>query len=650
MTATLRVYLLGPMRAFAGEVALRLPPRSKLLSLWGYLLVQRDRPTPRALLSYLFWPDCPEQEARLNLRRHLHRLLQLLPTPPLDRPWLLTEGSTLQWNPSADAWLDLAEFERLSRDPGGPTRAVEMYGGDLLEGIYDDWVFAERERLRELCFQDLQAIVDQDEGAGDFRSAILFAQRQLRHDPLREETYRTLIRLHARSGDRAGVVRTFNACTTVLQRELGVQPSAETVQFYQDHLTRQASSEPAPDPPSRLGSLPSQLTSFVGRVRERETVLGLLTSTRLVTLTGVGGVGKTRLAHAVAETLLTRFLHGVWWVDLAPLADPALLQETVAAALGVNEQSTRPISQALAETVRSKPMLLVFDNCEHLVAECAALVADLLRQGADLRILATSTEPLGVAGEVVWQVPPLEVPPAASPDQAQDPVALQGSPGVRLFVERAAAALPTFHLTSTNLAAVVRLCQALDGIPLALELAAGRLRMLSLDQLIERLDDRFRVLAGGSRTALARHRTLGAVLDWSHALLSEDERVLFRRLSLFLGGFTLESAEAVAAGDPLPRTQVLQVLSELVDKSLVTVSHADPARTRYSLLETVAHYARQRLIESGEADGVRQHPRDYFLELVDEAGDRLLRGPDQEDWFWRIGQEYANLRGLMSFA
>jgi non-specific serine/threonine protein kinase len=337
-------------------------------------------------------------------------------------------------------------------------------------------------------------------------------------------------------------------------------------------------------------------------------------------------------------------------VDLAPLADPALLRETVASTLGVHEQSTRPISQALAEAVRSRPMLLVFDNCEHLAAECAVLVADLLREGPDLRILTTSTEPLGVAGEVVWPVPPLEVPSTASPGEELDPVALQAIPSVRLFLERAAAALPTFHLTSANRAAVVRLCQALDGIPLALELAAGRLRMLSLDQLIERLDDRFRLLAGGSRTALARHRTLGAVLDWSHALLSEDERVLFRRLSLFLGGFTLESAEAVASGDPLPQAQVLQVLSELVDKSLVTVSHADPARVRYGLLETVAHYARQRLIESGEADRIRRQLRDYFLRLVDQAGDRLLRGPDQEMWFWRIGQEYANLRALMSFA
>ncbi len=356
------------------------------------------------------------------------------------------------------------------------------------------------------------------------------------------------------------------------------------------------------------------------------------------------------MALAVAEAALPQCADGSWWVDLAPLSDPSLLEETVAAAMGLREQSTRPVSQVLAEAVRSRSILLVLDNCEHMVSSCAALVKDLLREGDDLRILTTSTEPLGVPGEVVWQVPPLELPLSSLTGEALDAGVIQATASVLLFMERATAALPTFRLTPANLPAVVRLCQALDGIPLALELAAGRLKMLSVNQLVERLDDRFRVLAGGRRTTLSRHRTLGAVLDWSYALLTEDERALFRRLSLFFGGFTLELAEAVSAGPPLASGQVLQILSELVDKSLVTVSRADPSRVRYGLLETVGHYARERLIESGEAEQVRATFVGFFLDLVEAAGERLLRGPDQEKWFWIIGQEYANLRSLMSYA
>jgi predicted ATPase/DNA-binding SARP family transcriptional activator len=653
---SLRLFLLGPMRAYADEAGIKLPPRSRLLSLWGYLLIHRQRPTPRNLLAYTFWPDDAEAEARLNLRRHLHRLTQLLPAASPDRPWLLSDRSTLQWNPSADVWLDVAEFERLSGDPAGLVEAIDLYGGELMEGVYDDWVFIERERLRELHLQDLHLLVGQSEAALDYRQATLYAQRLLRYDPLREETYRTLMRLHAHSGDRAGVVRYFNACVTVLQRELNVEPSLETRQAYEAHLATEAPSAGQAVPASRAGpplrhNLPSQWTSFIGRTRELEAVRGLLAKSRLLTLTGIGGVGKTRLALALANATLKDFADGTWWVDLAPLADPSLLGQAVASAMGLREQSTRPIAQALADAVHSKEVLIVLDSCEHLVAEGARLVEDMLGEGAGLKFLATSTEALGVPGEVVWQVPPLSLPAPVEPGEAPaSEVGPQSSSSVRLFADRAAAALPTFRLTPGNLPAVVRLCRALDGIPLALELAAARLKMLSVEQLVDRLDDRFRLLTGGSRTALPRHRTLRAVLDWSFGLLSETERALFRRLSLFVGGFTLESAETVCAGEPVPREQVLQLLSELVDKSLVMVSRADPSRVRYGLLETVGHYARERLLESGEADRLRAVFQAFWVGLVEEAGERLLRGPDQEKWFWVIEQEYANLRGTLSYA
>jgi non-specific serine/threonine protein kinase len=393
------------------------------------------------------------------------------------------------------------------------------------------------------------------------------------------------------------------------------------------------------------------LTSFVGRERELNNVRTLLKTNRLLTLTGIGGVGKTRLALALAESVVDVFRDGVWWVDLAPLADPSLTGQAVASAVGLRDQSTRPIIHVLADAVRPKAMLVVLDTCEHLVAACAEVVGAILRQAPEVHFLATSTEPLGVPGEVAWQVPPLSLPPAVDePGTAGAEEALRQSASGRLFLERAAAALPTFRLTSANLAVVARLCQALDGIPLALELAAARLKLLSAEQLVGRLDDRFRLLTGGSRSALPRHRTLRAVLDWSHGLLTDGEQALFHRLSLFVGGFTLESAETVCEGDPLAANQVLEVLSQLVDKSLVMVSRTDPTRVRYGMLETVGHYAREKLIESGEADRVRQAYTRLYVDLIDRAGDRLLRGPDQELWFWIIDQEYDNLRSLLSYA
>jgi len=643
---SLRAFLLGPMRAFDGSTPIKLPPRSKLPSLWGYLLVHRDRPTPRNLLAYTFWPDEPEPEARLNLRRHLHRLQQLLPSAPDERPWLLTDRSQLQWNPAAETWLDVAAFERLAHEPQHLEEAVGLYGGDLLEGLYDDWVFPERERLRDLCLQALHGVVEQVEHSGDHRRAIAYAQRMLRFDPLREETYRALMRLHARSGDRAGVVRHFNACVTVLRRELAVEPSPATHRAYEEALAENASAPVVAPQPTALArhNLPTPLTSFVGREQELAEVRRLLARSRLLTLTGIGGVGKTRLALAAAEASVDSFRDGVWWIDLSRLVDPSGLAQTVASTMGLREQSNRPIAEALAEALRPKEALLVLDNCEHLVAACADLAALLLARAPDVRVLTTSTEPFGVPGEVVWQVPPLPLPPPGAEGE------LEGAASIRLFVDRATAALPTFRLTPANRSAVAHLCRALDGIPLALELAAARMKLLSVEQLVERLDDRFRLLTGGSRAGLPRHRTMEAVLDWSYGLLDEPEGALLRRLSLFVGGFTLESAEVVCAVPPVESQDLLQLVSELVDKSLVTVSRADPAQVRYGMLETVAHYARVRLIESGEAEAMRRRFTDFCVRLGEQAGERLLRGPDQERWFWIISQEYDNLRSAIAHA
>jgi predicted ATPase/class 3 adenylate cyclase len=395
---------------------------------------------------------------------------------------------------------------------------------------------------------------------------------------------------------------------------------------------------------ARPNNLPLQLTSFVGREREVAEVERLLGAARLLTLTGAGGIGKTRVALQVAADLLDGYPHGAWFVDLAPLVDEALVPQVVLAALALREAADRLPLAALVDHLRSRTTLLVLDNCEHLVDACARLVDALLRSCAQLTVLTTSREVLGVAGETVWPVPSLAL-PAGDGRATADPAAYDA---VRLFVERAAAARPGFALTVENAPAVDRICRRLDGIPLALELAAARVGFLTPDQIAERLGDHFHLLTGGSRTALPRHRTLRALIDWSHELLDENERALLRRLAVFAGGWTLEAAEAVCAGHDLASHDALEALGHLVDKSLVVVQEQD-GEIRYRLLETVRQYAGDRLREAGEAAPLRDRHRDWFLALAERAAPEL-KGRDQHVWLARLGAEHDNLRAALAWA
>jgi predicted ATPase/DNA-binding CsgD family transcriptional regulator len=408
-----------------------------------------------------------------------------------------------------------------------------------------------------------------------------------------------------------------------------------------------------------LHNLPQPLTSFVGREQEIAEVKRLLSTTRLLTLTGAGGVGKTRLGHEAAAGLLDAFADGVWIVELAALADGALVPEAVAAVLGVPEEPERSLTATLADTLRTKRLLLVLDNCEHLIEACATLADALLRACPHVRILATSRQAMGVGGEVTVRVPSLSLPgpapaPTTVPGDGEEcrshgdregggrriEVASQPE-AVRLFVERAQAAQPTFALTGRNVSAVREICRRLDGIPLAVELAAARVPVLSPEQIAARLGDRFRLLTGGSRMALPRYRTLQALVDWSFDQLSEPERVLLRRLSIFAGGWTLEAAEAVCAGEGSAPDEILDLLSELVAKSLVlTGDHADDVRYRF--LETLREYAAERLRDAGEEATLRERHRDWFLALAEQA-EPQLRGSHSVQWLDRLERERGNL-------
>ncbi|MEU0844659.1 LuxR C-terminal-related transcriptional regulator [Streptomyces sp. NPDC005962] len=396
----------------------------------------------------------------------------------------------------------------------------------------------------------------------------------------------------------------------------------------------------------QTGWLPAEVTTFVGRRHEAAEARRMLSASRLVTLTGVGGVGKTRLALRVAEEARRAFSDGVWLVELAALETPDLLARSVAEALEVRDQSARPPLDVLVDHLRDRQTLIVLDNCEHLIHGCALLADRLLRAAPRLRILATSRQALGTAGEQTLAVPALPLPDVTGPRLST--AALAQCDGVRLFVERAGAILPGFAVTETNRDAVERVCRRLDGIPLGIELAAVRLRALSVQQLLDRLEDRFRLLTTGSRSVLPRHQTLRALIDWSHDLCTEQERLLWARVSVFAGSLDLEAAEAVCSGDGIAREDVLDLVTELVDKSVLLREEHD-ATVRYRMLDTLRQYGRERLAASGEETGRLRLHRDYYRQLAADARAALF-GPAQVQWFTRLQLEHANLRSALEAA
>ena len=460
--------------------------------------------------------------------------------------------------------------------------------------------------------------------------------------------------LHRVDGQPGGAAARCRArrpdCAVGHDRGLGCRPAAPDA-WLTDLGTHRLGDLPRPErvvqlchpdlrvefPPLRTANtvvaqrLPVQLTSFVGRAAEMTDVRRILADNRLVTLTGAGGVGKTRLALEVAGRMMGECRDGVWYVDLAPIIDPDLVPVAVARALGLPDQPGRSTMETLLRFIGDRQMLVVLDNCEHLLDACAALIVALLGACPGLTLLTTSREPIGVAGEVTWRVRSLSL-----ADEA-----------IELFTDRARHVRPDFHLTDDNTTAVTEICRRLDGMPLAIELAAARIRALSLTEILDSLHDRFRLLTGGARTAVRRQQTLRASVDWSYMLLTEPERVVFRRLAVFLGGFDLDATRAVAGGGEVQPYQVLDLLTLLIDKSLV-VAENTTGRTRYRLLETVRQYALEKLGESGEADTVRARHRDHYTAMA-----ALLDTPAGNDYERRIEQaetEIDNLRAAFAWS
>ena len=390
-------------------------------------------------------------------------------------------------------------------------------------------------------------------------------------------------------------------------------------------------------------NLPSQLTSFIGREKEVEQIKNRLEKNRLVTLTGSGGVGKTRLSIQAASELLNEYPNGVWLVELAPITDPDFVSRAICGVLEISLPGNASPLTVLAEYLHAKKPLLIMDNCEHLIETCAQVCDSLLHACPKLRILASSREALGIDGENSYHVPSLSL-----PDPKSGLAAIEGTESVQLFMDRATAVLPEFELNGSNASSVAQICKRLDGIPLAIELAASRVKLLKVEQIASRLDDAFRLLTGGSRTALPRQHTLRALIDWSYNLLSEPEKILFRRLAVFTGGWTMEAAEAVCSDEGVEQDDVLDLMAHLVDKSLIIVTREE-TESRYHMLETIRQYAREKLTESGESETLRNRHMEYFFRLVERL-EPDLRGPDQVTLLDSLDTELDNLRAALEWS
>lgn len=394
-------------------------------------------------------------------------------------------------------------------------------------------------------------------------------------------------------------------------------------------------------------NLPVQLTSFIGRENEIAELKQEINQHRLVTLTGTGGTGKTRLSLQVAADLIEEFDQGVWFIELAPLTDPNLIAQTILSSIGIQEHRGRNSIEILKEYLHDKKSLILLDNCEHLIDRCVSLVNTLLNSAPDLEILTTSREALGVPGEQIYPVPSLSL-----PDLQNLPVIehLSEYEAVKLFVDRASLVSPNFDINQENAPSITRICSRLDGIPLAIELAAARVRMMSVEQISTRLDDRFRLLTGGSRTALPRQQTLRALVDWSYDQLSDNERLILRFLSVFAGGWNLEAAEEVCGGDKIEKQDVLDLITQLVNKSLVAVYESSiSGETRYRMLETIRQYTREKLLEKEGSEIIRKRHLAYFVKLTERAEPELYR-TNQNTWLNRLDDEFDNLRSALDLA
>jgi predicted ATPase/DNA-binding SARP family transcriptional activator/DNA-binding CsgD family transcriptional regulator/Flp pilus assembly protein TadD len=655
-----RVWLLGTFRVSVGSRTIEQDQwrLRKAASLVKLLAIAPTHRLHREHVMDLLWPALGKKAASNNLRRVLHFARRTL-DPAKGSRYLASKDESLMLCPEGSLWVDVEAFEeaavmaRRTRDPAAYGVAIELYAGQLLpDERYEEWAENRRQGLRGTLLSLLGELTGLYEERGEYGKAVETLRTALSEDPANEEAHARLMRFYALSGRQGDALAQYERLKEALSGWLGTDPRPTTRALRQDiaagrfALTQPAA--PAPEEPPHAGkhNLPAPKTTFVGRGSERVEIKRMLAMTNLLTLTGTGGCGKTRLALEVGRDLVGTYPDGVWLVELAPLSEGALVPQVVAGTLGVQEQPGHPLLENLLDALRDKEALLILDNCEHLI-DAAALLADALLDNCPrLRMLATSREPLGVMGELGWLVPSLSVPDAQHSPTIEE---LEGYESARLFADRASMRHPGFALTPENARAVAQVCAELEGIPLAIELAAATIGLLSAEQISERLGHSLKLLTGGERTADHRHQTLQAALDWSYELIGEPEQALFRRLSVFAGGFALEAAESVGAGGGIEEEDVLGLLTTLVEKSLVVAEESWERGARYRLLEPVRQYAQEKLRGSREVAVVWRRHAEFFLALAEEA-EPELSGPRQAEWLDRLETEHDNFRAALSWA
>jgi predicted ATPase/DNA-binding SARP family transcriptional activator len=633
----------------------------KAKSLLKLLALAPDQRMHRERLGELLWPERDSASVSNNLHQAMYVARRALEAAHAGGGTCLAlQEHSLSLRGRGAVEIDVLTFEAAA-EQAGATRsidaylaALDLYSGELLpEDIHEHWSSARRQTLKSQHVGLLLELAELQARDGQRSAAVLNVQRAVVEDPLHEGAYRTLMRLLTEDGRRQQALAEYQQLSQTLRHELEAKPTAETRRLYQEILVERAETPVGPDTesppvqalasPAAGSQLPLPLTSFIGRERELTEVRRLLEQARLLTLTGPGGSGKTRLALEIAAERASVPQAEVFLVELAPIDDAALVTQLTATALGIELRSERDAAEVVAGQIGQRSMLLVLDNCEHVIVACARLAERLLRSCAQLRVLTTSREPLHVLGEVAFRVPSLSLPERS---ETHDFERLLRSEAVLLFEERAASAVPGFRLDAHNAAAVVEVCTRLDGMPLAIELAAARSGALTPLQIAERLRDSLSVLGGGNRGGLTRQQTLSATIGWSHDLLDSEERSLFRRLSAFAGGFSLEAVEGTCMFDDLSSAQIADVLGRLVDKSLV-LADEEAGRRRYRLLETVRQYARERLAAARERERLERCHRDFYIDLARRSDPELDAAPDFAD---AIEPEYDNLRAALSSA
>jgi predicted ATPase/DNA-binding SARP family transcriptional activator len=646
--------VLGPLEVWEGQRQLPLGG-AKQRALLAILLINANRLVTPARLIEFMWGDQPPAAAANTIQVYVANLRRII--EPTRKPG--SSNQVLVWRPPGYEFhvqatqVDSLRFESLVHEADS-AREVQQWelaavrlrsalalwrGPALAEFTSEQFALAEIARLQELRMRALEDRIDADLNLGRGGEILPELEALVTEHPLRERLCGQLMLALYRSGLQAQASDVYHRTSRRLADELGMQPSPALEELFRDILRHARHLEGRAGGPAR-GNLPQPLTSFVGRAPELAELIRRLETVRLLTLTGAGGIGKTRLAIELALRVSRSFPEGQWLVDLSPISDPALIPQAVATELKVQEQRGRPLADTIAAYLGTRRALLVLDNCERLLEGSAEFALAVLNSCSELKLIATSRERLGISGEQVWQVAPLAV-----PDSSLTPADVQRVESVLLFIDRANLACPRFTLTETDAPTLIQICKRLDGIPLAIELAAARMSSLSPLEIADLLDDRWKLLATEARGRPARHQTMRAALQWSHHLLDKEERLLFRRLSVFSGGFDIDSVSAVCAS-PRGRFDPTQVLERLVEKSLVLRDGRH--RNRYRVLETIREFAASQTTAARERRELSRKHSEHFLALVQAHGTKL-RSRGAIDHLAMLDRNIDNIRAALEW-